>query len=126
MTPGARLAALLEELPGDALLPASWIREQLAEEPREGTAANAGDTLPSDLTVKRFGAAFGKSASTARLWCERGQVPGAWKLNGRELRIPAGSIELYRRAQGAPAVSTVPPEPGDLADWRRRRKTGRS
>ena len=124
MTPGARLAALLEELPDGAMLPASWIRERLAEEPREAGASGPGDTLPCDLTVKQLGAAFGKSASTARLWCERGQVPGAWKLNGREWRIPAASVELYRRAQGAPAT-VARPSAGELSDWRKRRKVGR-
>ena len=121
MTPGARLAALLEELPGDALLPASWIRERLAEEQPEGASLAVNGPLARDLTVKQFGACLGRSASTARLWCERGQVVGAWKLNGREWRIPTGSLELFRTAQGAATREAKQPTPGSISDWRNRK-----
>jgi hypothetical protein len=121
MTPRARLAALLEGLPGDALLPVSWILEQLVGEQPERAATGPGDTLAHDLTVKQFGACLGRSASTARLWCERGQVPGAWKLNGRVWRIPTGSLELFRTAQGAAPTEAKQPTLGNISDWRNRK-----
>jgi hypothetical protein len=124
MTPAARLAALLAELPADALLPVGYLREQLGEEALQAAANDAGAALARDLTVKEFGACFGKSASTARLWCEQGRVGGAWKLNGREWRIPAGSVEQFRQAQGAPAPEAARPAAGHLSDWRHARKAG--
>lgn len=124
MNPSARLAALLEQLSPDAMLPARWILEQLAEEPLQTSGNEAAAPLARDLTVKEFGACFGKSASTARLWCEQGSVAGAWKLNGREWRIPLASVERFREAQGAPPPDTTRPARGSLGDWRRQRKAG--
>jgi hypothetical protein len=126
MTPAARLAALLAELPDDAMLPVQWVRAQLAA---EGPASVAADTLPHDLSVKEFGAVFGRSASTARLWCEEGKIPGAWQLNGRTWRIPPASVDLFRESQRAgTSAPAIPPRPttGRLDDWRNRQRKAAS
>jgi hypothetical protein len=119
MTPGARLLAQLQALPPDALLPVAWLLEQLAEEASGPVPAAP---LSCDLTVTEFGSRFGRKGSTVRLWCEKGRVPGAFKLREREWRIPAASVELFRQAQGAPAADPPKPTSGDLGDWRRRRR----
>jgi len=111
------LRALVAAAPANALLtvPAQWLREALGDAQEAPTPPEA-----SDLTLQAFGLRFGRSASTVRLWCEERRIPGAWKLNGKAWRIPASSVELFRRQQGAPASNPVRPSGGDLSDWRRR------
>jgi hypothetical protein len=116
------LAALLADLPDGTLLPVGWLRAQLATEPAEGATAATGDTPRPDLTPAQFGALLGRSASTARLWCEAGKVPGAWKLAGRSWRIPAASVDWFRESHGAPAPGSTRPTAGDLSDWQSRKK----
>ncbi len=117
MTAREHLAALVSASPPDALLsvPAQWLREVL-----DGPDSVPAESGPVDLTVGEFGARFGRSASTARAWCELGKVPGAWKF-GREWRIPTASLQAFRQQQGAPAPDTARPTGGDLDDWRKRR-----
>jgi len=50
----------------------------------------------ADLTVKEAGLILQRKPVTVRLWCERGQVPGAYKYGAREWRIPLASVEALR------------------------------
>jgi hypothetical protein len=120
MTIPASLLAMLQALPPGAMLPVSWLVEQL-------TAAGVLDAPPAtverDLTAAEFGARFGRSASTVRLWCEQGRVRGAYKLRGKEWRIPCAAVDQFRKAeQGAPAPDLPRPFTGDLGDWRKRNR----
>ena len=61
---------------------------------------------PADLTVAELAARFGKRPSTVRAWVERGEFPGAYRLHGREWRIPAAALATFE----AQARSSSKPE----------------
>jgi hypothetical protein len=113
------LRTLVDAAPVDAVVtvPVRWLREVL-----EGAPESPDVMMAPDLSAAAFAQRFGRSASTVRLWCESGKVPGAWKLNGKEWRIPVAAIEQFRQMQGAPAPNAVRPSNGDLGDWRRAKR----
>ena len=92
-----RLLALADALPAggavtldrDALRRLAGVVVETAAEP---------DDLVVDLTVGEVGEALGRSASTVRGWCARGELPGSYRLNGREWRVPKASIGRWAGA----------------------------
>src|SRR5215475_7286848 len=83
----SRLEALVAAAPDDANVPVRWLREILAEEAPD--ASVYGETAVAiDFTVLQLAERFGRASSTIRTWCESGQLPGSYRLNGREWRIP--------------------------------------
>ena len=124
MTVGA-YRTLLEQLPPGTAVTVT--REELLEllghpgcDPRP-----AGERLV-DYTTREAGQAFGKAPSTVRLWCERGELPGAYLVRGKEWRIPAAAIrakqereaDAYREGREREAA-TGTSEPVSLDAWRR-------
>ncbi len=111
----------LAPLPDTALVPVSWVRAQLDAEPV--VAADA-----PELAVAAFARLVGRSAATVRSWCERGLVPGAYKLPGDHRRaawrIPAASVQAFRQRSAAPELVVVKAgESGpDLGAWRQVRR----
>lgn len=105
------LADALRDLPPSALVPAGWVLEQL------GIAA--ADPL-ADLTLEQVAAEHGRAISTVRAWCP--DIPGAYRLNGREWRVPRAGLRAYLNGQRdrkpAPAASS----PADLSSWRQKLK----
>jgi hypothetical protein len=103
-------------------IPAGWLLEALGDaEQRAITPA----IITIDLTLAEVAAKFGrKSPSTVRLWCEKGWLPGAYRLHGREWRVPlaaVGALQERHRERGrrlAPQASP-PPATGSLSDWRK-------
>ena len=89
------LLAMLADLPGDGLLPVSWLREQLARP----AGSDEGLSL-SDLTVEQAAKEIGRARSTVRTWCNSGALEGAYRLRGREWRIPPVGIRRFLDAQG--------------------------
>jgi excisionase family DNA binding protein len=88
--------------PGSAIsLPVDWLRQQLetAEMVHGGTPGGA--PALDDLTVESAGKQLGRSASTLRTWCAAGLIPGAYRLRGREWRIPPAALQamLDREAE---------------------------
>ena len=68
----------------------------------------------ADLTVAQLAAQLGRQPATVRAWCERGELEGAYKLNGREWRVPPAAVTRYLdRQRGARR-----PGGASLADWR--------
>ena len=59
-----------------------------------GRAAERGD-----FTIAALAARFYRSASTIRGWCERGRFQDAYKLNGRDWRIPSASVDAFLAEQ---------------------------
>jgi hypothetical protein len=59
-----------------------------------------------DLTVAEFGILMGRSSVTATTWCASGQVPGAYKLQGRAWRIPRASVQRFKEQQSRPKTSS--------------------
>jgi len=90
-SPFVRLEAVLSMLPNEALLPVSWLRSQLI-----GQVDNSPQcTLPTDVTVAIVADELGRADSTVRSWCRTGQLPGAYRLRGREWRIPASALAAF-------------------------------
>jgi len=100
----------LRALPPGSLVPAAWVLEML------GDAAKGSSRAPGpamDLNVVDLAMLFKKRPSTVRAWIERGDFPGAYKLNGKEWRVPAGAVEAFQKAQQRVA------DAGDgLSAWR--------
>jgi excisionase family DNA binding protein len=108
--------------PGSSVsLSVDWLREELAAEDR------AGDAPPELLTLDDVAERVGRAVSTVRSWCNSGQLEGAFRLNGRDWRVPASALQKYLEAQ----AKQEPSEMGnrgevDLASWRRLRQKGKA
>lgn len=99
-----------------------WLAEQLAAD-RVSEDAHEREARV-DLTVEQVAARFGrKGTSTVRGWLARGELPGAYRLHGREWRIPVESVEEMQRAQAAKprAASRGPSTTAttDIGEWRK-------
>jgi excisionase family DNA binding protein len=78
--------------------------------------AQAGQASPrADFTAAELAAHFNRSVSTVRDWCEHGRFEGAYKLNGRDWRIPRAAVDAFLAEQrGERNVA-------QLGAWRARR-----
>jgi len=57
--------------------------------------------VKNDMTVDQAAAELGRSIWTIRQMCNRGEAPGAYKIEGRshgEWRIPLSTLEALREA----------------------------
>lgn len=87
------LLHLVRGLPPDAPIPAGLVLEHL--DGGRGEAA-----FPRvDLTVGEVAELFGRAVSTVRTWCIQGRLPGAYRLRGREWRIPPEAIRAFQEAE---------------------------
>src|SRR6266511_3772311 len=88
-----RLRALAERLPsgGSLTLTRHALLNLVAS---DGGQAGQAPTR-ADLTVAELAAQFHRSASTVRDWCEHGRFEGAYKLNGRDWRIPQAAVDTF-------------------------------
>ena len=116
-----RLRVLADAVPpgGSVSLPADWLREELAA--IDAGRCAVGDELTVDLVAVRLR----RAPSTVRGWCEAGELPGAYRLRGREWRIPARALDAFltaeRKTRARRGVARGPVE-DDLSAWRRRRR----
>ncbi len=55
--------------------------------------------VPADFTIVELAARLHRSPSTIRGWCEHGRFDGAFKLNGRDWRIPQASVDEFLNQQ---------------------------
>ena len=88
-----RLRQLAEHLPpgGSVTLTRAGLLELAAVDGGQADQAAA----PADFTVAELATRFHRSASTVRDWCERGRFQGAYKLNGRDWRIPHAGVDAF-------------------------------
>lgn len=98
MTPRDALRALVDASPPDAVLsvPARWLSALLSDAMPPSRPAEA---LSLDLTVNDLAERMNRKPSTVRTWCERGELPGAYRNRGREWRIPPSAVEAMQREQ---------------------------
>lgn len=89
----------------------------------------------SDFTVIQLAHRYNRKPSTVRMWVESGRFPNAYKLRGREWRVPTASIRQFEAvelnthegrvreagASGQPARARKGQKP-DLGDWRKVKK----
>lgn len=121
MTLHERLRQIIEPLPPGAsvVLPRDAIEQWLDSEDAYQLPAEA-DSVIIDLTIRQVASLMGKKESTVRGWLNAGAMPGAYKLHGREWRIPR---EELRRFQERQRVGTGPEPRGTsrppvLGAWR--------
>lgn len=119
----AGLRALAQALPAGTAVPVP--REMLLELlAGRGGAVQTSATPLADLTVTDLCTRFGRKPSAVRAWLERGDFPGAYKLKGRDWRVPAAAAERFQAEQvaGTGAKTSAAGETGDLGAWRRLRE----
>ncbi len=111
-----QLRALADALPldGAAMVPVAWLRELLS-------ASASPERVVVDLTVADLATRVGRKPSCVRGWCEQGLIPGAYKLNRREWRIPPASVEAFQAEQRGGGVRTAVRDSGEMGDWRKAR-----
>lgn len=114
MTAADRLAQALELLPQGTVV--SLPREALLEALQTPQRSDAG----AEHTVADLAARFHRGASTIRGWLEAGRFPGAFKLRGRDWRIPPTAIRAFIQAQqeNGAAAGARARSGRRLGDWR--------
>ncbi len=115
------LRRLLGQLPPEAMIPAGWLLDRL----ETGDAQESGIT---DLTVEEVAARYSRTPAAIRAWCRDGWLPGAYRLQGREGRIPATALQELRRGHGPeprPRPTPSRRRPADLGAWRTERGADR-
>jgi hypothetical protein len=110
----AGLRALAEALPIGAAVtvPREWLLELLAGVSETSSVGTA------DPSIEEVAVRFGRAPSTVRGWCEAGKFPGAYKLHGREWRIPPAAIATFEAALRGRATANHR-HAQSLGDWRR-------
>lgn len=82
-------------MPPGTLVPRDWLLDQLSD----AGVGQAPSTALVDLTIPDLAKMFGKRPSTVRAWVERGDFAGAYKLHGKEWRVPADSVRRFQEQQ---------------------------
>ena len=101
-------------------LPVEWLRDLLVD------TNQAGDDPDLLLSLEEVGERVGRAVSTVRTWANSGKLPGAFRLNGRDWKVPESALADYLDAQKNPNSQTgVHPQSTDLGSWRsvRRKRT---
>lgn len=88
------LRAALAAMPPGSLVPRDWLLEQLS-----GVSVAPAASPLVDLTIGDLARLFGKRPSTVRAWVERGDFAGAYKLHGKEWRVPVSAVEGFQDRQ---------------------------
>jgi len=92
-----------------------WLR-RLAEEGAEATPEETAN-LPEELTIEEAAAVAKRAPSTVRGWAP--QIEGAYKVHGRDWRIPRASLLSFMRSGASEAEPDIePPSEANLGDWR--------
>jgi excisionase family DNA binding protein len=101
---------------GSVTLPVAWLQGLLEE------AEHEGDVPDELLTLEAVAERVGRAESTVRTWCNSGKLEGAFRLCGRDWRIPESALRSFLEGQvkGDDAAES----PGahgeaDLGSWRR-------
>lgn len=107
-------------LPG-TMIPVESLRAAL-DEAEQGGDVPAEGSDGEDLTLEEAAERVHRAASTVRGWCNSGVLAGAYRLNGRDWRIPPAALRAYLDRQGERARTTAAPRRGKAADlgaWRK-------
>lgn len=91
----ASLRSALALMPPGTLVPRDWLLDRLSG----AEAAQTPSTALVDLTIQDLAKMFGKRPSTVRAWVERGDFAGAYKLHGKEWRVPTDSVREFQEQQ---------------------------
>jgi excisionase family DNA binding protein len=110
-----RLRELAERLPPGGSL--TLTREGLLDLATADDGESEQPAAPADFTVAELASRFHRSASTVRDWCEHGRFEGAYKLNGRDWRVPPAAVDAFLAEQRGEKQITP------LEAWRAVRRT---
>ena len=64
------------------------------------TDANEGHAVGGDMTLDQVASNVGRAVSTVRTWCNSARIVGAYRLNGRDWRVPQAALRKFLDAQG--------------------------
>src|SRR5947209_826599 len=93
------LRKALAAMPPGTLVPRDWVLQQLSDCFPGPTVETPAPPACLDLTIRDLAKLFGKQPSTVRAWVERGDFPGAYKLHGKEWRVPPSAVEAFQDRQ---------------------------
>lgn len=102
--------------------PVPMARETLLALLGPASVESLADVEPAPLTAAQLAGRYGRKPCTARLWLEQGLLPGAYKLRGREWRIPVSALIAFEQRGGAgapPADTGADAGSADLSAWRK-------
>jgi hypothetical protein len=114
--PHQLLRELLDACPGAVQVnaPRAWIEALLAQPTRPAAER--------ELTVEDLCQRYGRKRSAVRGWLERGDFPGAYRLQGRRWLVPHAALEAFEAAQRAgqsrAGKANGNSSPPDLSAWR--------
>ncbi len=113
-------------MPPGSLVPRDWVLEHLPDG-SPSVPASETPTPPArvDLRIRDLAKLFEKQPSTVRAWVERGDFPGAYKLYGKEWRVPPAALDAFQRAQRARTATPQAEARIGLAAWRSARRSQR-
>ena len=101
MTDEAQVEALVKyarDLPAGTVLPVS--RELVLALAADLPMLRPAAVVPAvDQNVGQLALRFGRKDSTVREWCEAGLFPGAYKLRGREWRVPFAGVLAFEKQE---------------------------
>ena len=87
-------------MPPGTLVPRDWVLERVSDgSPSLPTVEPPALPARVDLTIRDLAHLFGKKSSTVRAWVERGDFPGAYKLHGKEWRVPVTAVDAFQNRQ---------------------------
>lgn len=94
------MIANVEDATAPVTLPKVWVEELLnAHTPRR---SELGPEPLGGYTIAQVAAAFHRDHTTIWAWVQAGEFSGAYRLQGREWRLPLKGIEAFLARQQAP------------------------
>lgn len=113
-TPREALRLLVDQLEDGQVVsvPVAWARELLAD-------ATTGEH-PELLTVADLAQHYGRAESTVRGWLEAGRFATAFKIEGRDWRVPRDGLAAFDEGQRNSGVRDADPPRTTEATQRRR------
>ena len=111
-----RIRQMCDGLPDGAsvMLPVGWLRSQL-------DGPDPSHRVVIDWTVRRVAEELERAPSTVRTWLNRGLIPEAYQLRGREWRVPPAAVRAFQDREGDQPERPShrdPDGPVDLGSWR--------
>ena len=98
----------------EATIPAREVLRRLPP-----TDPNEAHHVGSDMTLEQVASEVGRATSTVRTWCNSERLTGAYRLCGRDWRIPQAALRKLLDAQGREnARIQVQNGQGEWDDWR--------
>jgi excisionase family DNA binding protein len=122
MSPIDKLRALVENAPKGTLVPVESLAEMLKNAERIPVADEQASEPAGDLTVQYIAKRLGRSSSTIRGWLAAAEIPEAYKLLGREWRVPRAALQHFldrqrEAAEPLPAANRL--ADANLQAWRK-------